>query len=118
LLSGSPQLAAKIALEIGGAASLNAGDDELRDTRVSEAQFQARVQLLYDAATDGGRIVLNASRLRDYVYLLGIRGADEAQVVDIELCVMQGAFDALGSACMQVSFVNHVVRDWAQVFNM
>lgn len=47
---------------------------------MAAAQFKARVRLLYDGATEAGNITLNASRLRDYVHLLGIRGADEAQV--------------------------------------
>ena len=60
------------------------GDGEEQDISVAEAQFKARVQLLYDGATDKGRIPLCASRLRDYVHLLGIRGTDEAQVRDVK----------------------------------
>ena len=86
--SQADTLAFKLALEIGGAASLetpenvsnsHSGRSEM-DAQLAGSQFKARVKLMYEGATEGGKVELNATRLRHYVHQLGVRGANECQL--------------------------------------
>jgi hypothetical protein len=136
--SQADTLAVKVALEIGGAASLGsenvaprgagagagsgsgagagagagAGDSSPQtgrseaDAEVAASQFKARVKLLYEGATNGGREELNAARLRHYVHQLGIRGADERQLDNLFY-----AYDDDGNGTLECEEFEIMIRE-------
>ena len=102
--SQADHLANKIALEIGGATSIRGSKCE--DASLAERSFQGRVKLLYDAATNGGQRDLSASRLREYVHHLGIRGSHESQ-----LETMFQAYDCDGNAILDCDEFETMIRE-------
>ena len=102
-------LAVKIAMEFGGAASVasvNAGGWETSVSSESEDLFKARVNLLYDKATNNGKKDLNAARLCQYVHNLGIRGAHEEQLEKL-FC----AFDDDGNGQLDRDEFEKLIRE-------
>jgi len=116
--SQSDTLAVKVALEIGGAASLGIEDSTSRDDsgsrsgrsetdeQLASSQFKARVKLLYEGATEGGKVELNAARLRHYVHQLGIRGANERQ-----LDSLFDAYDDDGNGTLECDEFEIMIRE-------
>ena len=121
--SQAKTLVAKIAMEVGGSASLSAIDftnelaspDSVADAHnqhpdtnqaVAESQFKARIKLLFDSATNDGNIQLDAARLRHYLHQLGISGAQETQ-----LDQLFNAYDDDGNGTLDFSEFQAMIRE-------